>query len=252
MEKPRAMVLRSAGINCDYETTFALKHVGFSVDLLHINELIRKEKSLLDYRLVVIPGGFSHGDYVGSGKIFANKLVNRLNHEVPKYIEAGNFLVGICNGFQVLVKAGILPGFEKNYRHQACTLTFNDSGHFQDEWITLLNVNRKLCKVVHGLHSIHCPINHGEGKFIPANERVLRKLYENDQVIFKYQHNPNGSVDHIAGICDETGRVIGIMPHPEKNFFSINDPRSTRHELPKEGEGAAFFRGLFEAVRKTK
>ena len=246
-------MLKTAGTNCDYETAEALRLAGFQPETVHVNEFIRGGKSLHEYRLLVLPGGFSHGDYIASGKILANKLKYRLGEEVPKFIEAGNLVLGICNGFQTLVKAGLLPGFDGNYRRQDVTLTFNDSGHFQDEWIELRNVNKGLCVFTKGLRQpIHCPINHGEGKFIPSSRKVLARLYEQDQVAFKYTRTPNGSTDDIAGICDETGRVFGLMPHCEKNLFSVNDPRSTRLELPAEGEGTAIFRKAFEFVKKKK
>ena len=253
----KALVLKTAGTNCDYETAQALRMAGFVPEVVHVNRFIRDGKDLQEYRLMVLPGGFSHGDYIASGKILANKLKYRLGEEVPKFIEAGNLVLGICNGFQTLVKAGLLPGFDGDYKKQEVTLTFNDSGHFQDEWVELVNVNKGKCVFTRGIRKhkiIHCPINHGEGKFIPASPKVLRRLYDNDQVVFKYLRgrNPNGSTDDIAGICDETGRVFGLMPHCEKNLYSVNDPRSTRMELPAEGEGTAIFRKAFEFVKKKK
>ncbi len=253
----KALVLKTAGTNCDYETAQALRMAGFVPEVVHVNRFIRDGKDLQEYRLMVLPGGFSHGDYIASGKILANKLKYRLGEAVPKFIEAGNLVLGICNGFQTLVKAGLLPGSDGDYKKQEVTLTFNDSGHFQDEWVELLNVNKGKCVFTKGIRKkqiIHCPINHGEGKFIPASPKVLRRLYDNDQIVFKYlpRRNPNGSTDDIAGICDETGRVFGLMPHCEKNLYSINDPRSTRMELPTEGEGTAIFRKAFEFVKKKK
>ncbi len=250
----KALVLKTAGTNCDYETAEALRMAGFAPEIAHVNEFIRGEKRLADYRIMVLPGGFANGDYIASGKIWANKLKHRLGEEIPRFIGEGNLVLGICNGFQVLVKAGLLPGFDGNYRRQEVTLTFNDSAHFQDEWMELKNVNRGTCVFTKGLRkTIHCPINHGEGKFIPADKKVLARLYEQDQVVFKYAgKNPNGAVDDIAGICDETGRVLGLMPHCEKNLWSLNDPRSTRVELPAEGEGMAIFKKAFEFAKKRK
>ena len=254
MAEFKAMVLKTAGTNCDFETAEALRLAGFSPETMHVNELIRGGKNMRDYRFLELPGGFSHGDYIASGKILANKLKYRLGEDVPRFIEEGNLVLGICNGFQTLVKAGLLPGFDGNYKRQDVTLTFNDSGHFQDEWIELKNVNKGRCVFSKGLRkTIHCPINHGEGKFIPGSRKVLARLHEQDQVVFKYAgRNPNGSLDDIAGICDETGRVLGLMPHCEKNLFSVNDPRSTRLDLPVEGEGTAIFRKAFEFVKKRK
>jgi len=243
--KPKAIVLRTAGTNCDYETVHVLDMVGFETDLVHINELIRGDKKLLDYQLLVIPGGFSHGDYLGSAKILANKMTYKLGNEIPQFIEKGNLVLGICNGFQALVKAGILPGFKGNYKKQETTLTINDSGHFQDEWIELENVNKGKCIFTKGIDfTIPCPINHGEGKFV-ASEEIIEKLGGNDQVVFKYVKNPNGSYEDIAGICDESGRVLGLMPHPEKFFTHLNSPQSTRTEIKVEAAGLAIFRNAF-------
>ncbi len=236
----KAIVLRTAGTNCDYETVFGLKIAGFDVDLVHVNELIRDKGGLEQYNLLAIPGGFSYGDYLGSGKVLANKLAYKLNNKIPEFIEKGNLVIGICNGFQVLVKAGILPGFGRNYREQKCTLTFNDSGHFQCEWVELKNVGKGKCIFSREIDSLNVPIAHGEGKFMPGSNDVLKRLYENDQVVFKYEKNPNGSTDDIAGICDETGKVFGMMPHPERNLFRENAPN---REIG--GQGKKIFENAF-------
>lgn len=248
--KPMAMVLRTAGTNCDYETRYCLGLAGFEAELVHVNRLISRQESLEGYRLLVVPGGFADGDYLGAGKILANKLLYRLNSDVPDFIAAGNVVLGICNGFQVLVKAGLLPALNGE-RKQSVTLAFNRSGHFQDEWVEIENVNKKTCRLVHGIKSIECPINHAEGRFVTASAEVLRELYKKDLVVFRYakNKNPNGSQDGIAGICDETGRVLGLMPHPEKSHSSLNHPQSTRVQMPAEGSGMQLFRGVFEFLK---
>ncbi len=253
MAGPKAIVLRAAGTNCDYETAFALKTVGFATEVVHVNELATGRKKLSDYRLLAIPGGFSYGDYIGSGKVLANKLAYKLGSEMAGFIKSGNLVIGICNGFQVLVKAGLLPAASSaGFAAQEATLTFNSSGSFQCEWVELKNVSKGNCVFTKGIKSLHCPIAHGEGRFVPADRKLLKRLYENDQVVFKYVKNPNGSVDSIAGICDTTGRVFGMMPHPERNLFSLNDPRSLRVALPAEGEGFAIFRNAFKYAEKTE
>ncbi|MFH1225367.1 MAG: phosphoribosylformylglycinamidine synthase I [Candidatus Diapherotrites archaeon] len=252
-EKPRAIVLRTAGTNCDYETLYCLNLAGFEAEAVHVNRLINKDKRLDDYSLLVIPGGFADGDYLGSGKILANKLTYRLGREVPDFISSGGSVLGICNGFQVLVKAGLLPALGGKYGEQQVTLTFNTSGRFQDEWIEMENVNKKACGMVHGIKTIECPINHGEGRFVPASGEVLKELYRKDLVVFKYKgKNPNGSVDGIAGICDESGRVLGMMPHPEKSHSMLNHPHSTRVQMPMEGGGMRLFRGAFGFLKGEK
>ncbi len=251
MEKPRAIVFRTAGTNCDVETANALRLAGAETEVIHVNELVRKEKSLENFHLAVIPGGFADGDYIGSGKVFANKLKFRLFDEMKSFVEDGKLLWGICNGFQVLVKAGFLPAFEKKYGEQNVTLAFNSSGHFQDEWITIRNAGAKHCIYAKGVEKIYCPVNHGEGRFDVKNNEVLKKLYEKDLVVFKYSPNPNGSLDDIAGICDETGRIFGLMPHPEKNIYFFSDPRSTRSQLQEKGEGMVLFENAVNYAKKN-
>jgi phosphoribosylformylglycinamidine synthase len=245
----KAIVLRTAGINCDYESKHVLERLGVKTDLVHINSLIRDEINLLDYRLLFIPGGFSHGDYLGSGKVFANKLTHKLNGVVPEFVEKGNLVIGICNGFQVLVKAGILPGFDSNYKKQEMSLTFNDSSLFQCEWVKLKNKNKGRCIFTKGIEEMSVPIAHAEGKFV-ADQAVLNLLYENDQVVFKYENNPNGSVDDIAGICDETGRVLGMMPHPERNQYSWQDPRSHTLKMQANGDGFKIFENAVNYLKE--
>ena len=245
----KAIVLRAAGTNCDMEMRFALKKAGFEPEDVHINELIKGSKKLSDYRLLAIPGGFSAVDYLGSGKVFANKLLFKLKKEVPEFVKNENLVIGICNGFQVLVKAGILPGFKGNYAEQLTTLTLNDPAGFQCKWIKLKTQETKSI-FVKGIEEMDVPIAHGEGKFITKNKEVLAKLYENKQIVFKYVKNPNGSIDDIAGICDETGKVLGMMPHPERNLFGINAPYSAYGKVSEEGEGFQMFRNAFEYFKK--
>ncbi|MEW6295658.1 MAG: phosphoribosylformylglycinamidine synthase I [Candidatus Diapherotrites archaeon] len=250
-KQPKVLVLRTAGTNCDYETVNAFQKAGSLVELVHVNKLIRREIELSDFHLLAIPGGFSHGDYLGSGKILANKILYRLNNLVPDFVKQGNLVIGICNGFQILVKAGLLPGFNQNYRQQLMTLTFNASGNFQDEWVVLNNMNKGKCIWSSGIRKpLHAPIAHAEGRLDLNDSELLKRLYANDQIVFKYERNPNGSIDSIAGVCDETGRIFGLMPHPERNTSFLNDPRSTRIELPAEGEGMQVIRNGVEFARK--
>ncbi len=245
----KAIVLRAAGTNCDYEARYALGAAGFKTEDAHVNELISGGKKLSNYSLLCIPGGFSGGDYLGSGKVFANKLLYKLNDEVPQFIKSGNLVIGICNGFQVLVKAGILPGFGGNYREQLTTLTLNNPGGFQCRWVKLAKQESKCVFTSGGLETLNVPIAHGEGQFLCRDSEVLQRLYENKQVVFKYVKNPNGSQDDIAGICDGTGRVFGLMPHPERNLFGINAPNSEHGKAPEEGEGMQVFRNAYNYLK---
>lgn len=248
----KAIVLRTAGINCDYESKHVLERLGFEVDLVHINSFIRKEVKLEDYNFLFLAGGFSHGDYLGSGKILANKLTYRLEDQVPEFIKAGNLVIGICNGFQVLVKAGLLPGFEGDYKRQELSLTFNDSSRFQAEWVKLKNANKGKCIFSKGISEMDVPIAHGEGKFIARNAAVLRELERRDQIVFKYVRNPNGSMEDIAGICDESGRVLGMMPHPERAQYSWQLPFSTRRRVPEKTMGFKVFENALDYLKEKR
>ena len=254
MKRPKVIVLRTAGTNCDVETAFAFSMCGAVYDLVHINELARREKHLKDYQILAIPGGFTYGDDIASGKILANEMKYRLGEELRDFIEAKKLIIGICNGFQVLVKSGILPGLR--YDGLDASLSFNDSGKFEDRWTYLQGTRDKRqgtrCVWTKGIKkNIYLPVAHGEGKFILKNKDVLSSLKKNRQIVFQYvdekgkttgyPSNPNGSVENIAGICDLTGRVLGMMPHPERHVLGTQHPRWTREGLEKFGDGLAIF-----------
>jgi len=245
----KAISLRAAGTNCNYETEFALKSSGFAVESVHINELIRGDKKLSEYRLLALPGGFSAGDYLGSGKVYANKLLFKLKDQVPEFIKSGNLAIGLCNGFQVMVKAGILPGFLGNYKEQLTTLTLNEPLGFQCRWVRI-KAQKSNCIFTKGIDEMDVPIAHGEGRFIVKDQSVLQRLYENSQVVFKYVQNPTGTTDSIAGICDSSGRVLGMMPHPERNLFAINSPQSDSLKPGAKGEGIKIFENAFSYLKK--
>ncbi|MCX7716337.1 MAG: phosphoribosylformylglycinamidine synthase I, partial [Endomicrobia bacterium] len=216
--KLKAIVLRVGGTNCDKETVNALKIVGFDTELIHINELIRKEVNLLKFNLLVIPGGFSFGDYISAGKIFAIELFYKLKDMLEEFVKKeNNYVIGICNGFQVLVKLGLLP--EIKFVQQA-TLTYNDSGKFECRWV-YLKTNKKNPSPLRNLPEvIQLPVAHAEGKFY-AEKDVIDRILANNCILFqycdkdgnvlnKYPINPNGSLLNIAGITDITGKIIGL------------------------------------------
>ncbi|MDP2940040.1 MAG: phosphoribosylformylglycinamidine synthase I [Candidatus Omnitrophota bacterium] len=270
MQKPKVIVLRTAGTNCDKETAFAFKEAGASVESVHINRLINRKKSLDNYDILALPGGFTYGDDVAAGKILANELRFKLSADLKKFIKDGKLIIGICNGFQILVKAGILPGNESF--SQEATLTLNDSAKFEDRWIYLrrvssieYRVSRKAvdskCIWTKDLPEIiYLPVAHGEGKFVVNNDSVLQRLKQNNQIVFKYcdekgknagyPFNPNGSVEDIAGICDESGRILGLMPHPERHFLKEQHPHWTRNAKNKFGDGFQIFKNGVEYARK--
>ena len=258
VKKPKVIVLRTAGTNCDIETAHAFTLCGAIAELVHINELSRREKQLKDYQILAIPGGFTYGDDIASGKILANEIKYSLGQELKRFIKDGKLVIGICNGFQVLVKAGILPGLNGN--GISASLSFNDSGKFEDRW-TYLGTRDKgqgtWCVWTRGLKKIiYLPVAHGEGKFIPRDKKALKK----DQIVFQYvdekgkkasyPYNPNGSVKNIAGICDPTGRVLGMMPHPERHILGTQHPRWTREGLKKFGDGLAIFKNAVNYFKR--
>ena len=241
--KPRTLILRTAGTNCDAETAYAFERAGATCDKLHVNRLLEDHKLLEGYQILAIPGGFSYGDDIAAGRIFANQIRHHLADAMRQFVDAGKPIIGICNGFQVLVKTELLPGPLAGRTGQICTLTHNDSGRFQTRWVKLAPRGHK-CIWTAGLTSLELPIAHGEGKFVPADESVRQALWDNDQVALVYDgENPNGSVDQIAGVCDATGLVFGLMPHPERHIDAIQHPAWTRlATLPEEGQGLAIFR----------
>ncbi len=256
MAKPKVVILRTAGTNCDWETEAGFRLAGANPERVHINRFIEKEKKMLDYDILVIPGGFSYGDDIAAGKIFANELRYKLFDSLLRFAEARRPILGICNGFQVLVKSGLLPG---NNHQQEVTLTFNDSGKFEDRWVYLKNSSRK-CLFTKGLKRvIYLPIAHGEGKFIPNGERVLKKLEGNDQIVFRYADrsgkeggypiNPNGSIGSIAATCNKDGNIMGMMPHPERYISRLHHPAWRRENLPEIGDGLLIFKNAVEYVK---
>ncbi|MBI5553252.1 MAG: phosphoribosylformylglycinamidine synthase I [Candidatus Diapherotrites archaeon] len=244
-----AAVLRGPGTNCDQEAVLALTLAGFRTELVHVKRFLEKEKRFSDYSFVMLPGGFLHGDYLGSGKIMASLLRFNLAEEFKSFVDGGGLVLGVCNGFQVLAKAGVLPGFNGNYSAPLSTLTFNASGRFECRWVTLKKVHSK-SPLLEGINELNVPIAHGEGRFVPKDTSVLRRLYHNRQIAFKYTENPNGSVDDIAGITDESGRVLGLMPHPERNLYSILSPAFAANPNPGKGEGLKLFENAFAHLKR--
>jgi phosphoribosylformylglycinamidine synthase subunit PurQ / glutaminase len=252
--KPRALILRAAGTNCDGETAYAFQLAGARTESLHINRLLEKPAILDQFEILAFPGGFSYGDDIAAGKILANQLVHHLGDALRRFIEAGKPVIGICNGFQILVKTDLLPGPLAGRSGQTATLTNNDCGRLVDRWVHLLPRGDK-CIWTKGVGPIDLPIAHGEGKFVPADDTVRQALWDQNQVALVYAaedgspaagkspDNPNGSVNDIAGICDSTGLVFGLMPHPERYVDPLQHYAWTsRGPLPAEGQGLQIFR----------
>jgi phosphoribosylformylglycinamidine synthase len=258
MATVRALVLRTAGINCDVETAFALEKAGAKADIVHVQRVTERASMLRDYQVLALPGGFSYGDDVAAGKVFANELKHKLGDPLGAFVDAGKLVIGICNGFQVMVKIGLLPGPFRPDAPQTVTLTYNDSNKFEDRWVYLKVVSDR-CVFTRGIETLYIPVAHGEGKFVTQDEAILDQLEANGQVVFRYVNpgyrsdgypwNPNGSQRDIAGICDPTGRILGLMPHPERHVLPTQHPRWTRDGLRPEGDGAAVFRNAVSYLR---
>ncbi len=266
----RCIVITGYGINCEREMAHACRLAGADVvDIVHMSELIHGERRLDDYQFLNLPGGFLNGDDLGAARAGANRLRytqvkrtgERLYDQILRFIRQGKLILGVCNGFQLMVKSGMLPGFDGDYETQQVTLTFNDSGRFEDRWVYLKFNQKSPCIFTRGLEGVYLPVRHGEGKFLPGNDGTLQKLKERGLVVAQYSDrefrepsmryplNPNGSVEAVAAICDETGRLMGMMPHPEAYTHATNHPRWTREKLDEEGAGVAFFRNAVEYIR---
>ena len=277
MKTVRALVLTGYGLNCDYETDFSLQLAGAHSERVHVNELIPSEKSnatvtLDKYHILVLGGGFSWADDHGAGVIMASKLRYNIGEQIEKFIGEGKLIIGICNGFQALVNLGLLPGFEGDYHSRKVALTYNDTGNFVDRWVTLRVQEESVCIFTKGISTLELPVRHGEGKFY-AKKEIIDRLIEKKQVVIRYADeegrpaqgrwpfNPNGSLYDIAGVCDSTGRIFGIMPHPEAYNHYTNHPAWTRKreelarmgkEIEKEeGEGITIFRNAVEYIREN-
>ena len=230
MSSAKALILSGYGINCEHESRYAFEKSGGVADIVHINRIIENPKMLEEYNLLVFPGGFSFGDDLGSGKVFANKLKYRLHDPIKDFVNSNKLVIGICNGFQMLVKLGILPSAD--FR-QKVTLAANDSGKFEDRWVFLKINQASPCLFTTGMDYLLLPVRHGEGKFI-APDDVMKEIEEKNLIAMQYvdrygkpadyPYNPNGSMQNIAGICDETGGIFGLMPHPEAFNIPQNCP----------------------------
>jgi len=242
----KALVIRAAGTNCDQETVHALAQSGAKCELVHVNQLLLGRIRLHPYQILVIPGGFSYGDDISAGKVLANELKFKLKDQLNRFVKADKLIIGVCNGFQVLVKTGLLPGFDNEMGDQKVTLSLNDSARFQCEWVKL-SVEKSAAQWLSLLpKNMELPIAHAEGKFITTDTKTLKTLKQHTQVVFRYApRNPNGSEDAIAGICNKKGNVVGLMPHPERYMTKYEHPHWTGlspTETNLDGDGAFFWK----------
>jgi len=254
MVKPRVMVLRAPGTNCDQETAFAFEQAGAQAAVLHVNRLLENPSLAQDYQILCVPGGFSYGDDVAAGRILGNLFQHHLKDVMTEFKAAGKLILGICNGFQVLIKSGVLLADDEH--GTPATLCLNDSGRYEDRWVHLAADGDK-CVFLRGVETLELPVAHAEGKFVARNETELARLADAGQLVLRYvhpggaedvpfPHNPNGSQAHVAGICDETGRVLGLMPHPERNIDPTHHPQWTRRRNTTPGDGLKLFQNAVE------
>jgi len=259
----KACIIRVGGTNCDFETKVALEDLGVKADIIHMNQLLKKRVNLEDYNLLVIPGGFSYGDYVRAGAIWGKKLAFKMRRDLENFVNEGKAVVGICNGFQVLVEAGILPGLSGLSNHPEVALATNSSAKYECRWVHLRYHSsrcRLLSKIADG-KVLRIPVGHGEGRFV-ASKEVLDKIVELNLVVFtycrpdgspangEYPYNPNGSMLDIAGICSGEGNVVGMMPHPERAYFGWQMPDWTlQDELAAYGDGRIIFESIVDYIK---
>lgn len=252
----RVLIITGFGLNCENETAAAFEAVGATADRVHLNDLIDGKVQLDTYPILAIIGGFAFGDHIGSGTVFANRIKCNLEEPLKRFIDAGKLIIGICNGFQTLTRLGIVPALNRNYFKQTVALAHNDCGTFRDDWVRMIPENGSPCIWTKGLQPFALPIRHGEGKFV-TDQETLKILESQKLVALRYGNadnspatqlpeNPNGSLNSIAGICNETGRIFGLMPHPEAFLSPFNAPdwgiRKIEGTLPSEGDGMAIFR----------
>ncbi len=264
---PKVLILRAPGTNCDLETAYAFERAGATTERLHINRLLENPRQFADFQILCLPGGFSYGDDIAAGRILGSQIQSHLGDQLQEFKAAGKLILGICNGFQILARTGnVLIDIDPKTGPEA-TLTLNRSGKFEDRWVQL-KVGATKCVFLQGIQEMYLPVAHAEGNFVCRDEATLARLSEHGQVALRYAHlhapvgagatskssseasataevpypqNPNGSRGAVAGFCDSTGRVLGLMPHPERHIDPTHHPRWTRGEAKPVGDGLKLF-----------
>ncbi|MBN1589075.1 MAG: phosphoribosylformylglycinamidine synthase subunit PurQ [Pirellulales bacterium] len=271
MATPNVLILRAPGTNCDLETAFAFETAGAKTERVHVNRLLEEPNRFDRFQILCIPGGFSYGDDVAAGRILANQIIHHLSDAMARFKDAGKLILGICNGFQVLIRSGVLLDGNAEQGSPA-TLTWNDSGRYEDRWVRLGTDGTK-CVFFKDVERMYLPVAHAEGKFVARDEATLNRLAAAGQLVLRYlpldggmagakrsagwlghseavpqatdilpfPDNPNGSQANVAGVCDATGRVLGLMPHPERHITRTQHPRWTRPETTQTGDGLKLF-----------
>jgi phosphoribosylformylglycinamidine synthase len=253
MSSPPILIITGYGLNCEAESKYAWELAGARPDLVHLHDLLERPARLHDYDALMFIGGFSFGDHMGSGLVFANRLRQRMREDLQAFVDAGKLVLGVCNGFQILVKLGLLPGLDGDYFSQKVALMQNDCGHFINRWVTLKFEPDSPCVFTRGLDRMPMPIRHGEGKLFTTDRALLAKIESGHCVACRYDgENPNGSLNGIAGLCDPTGRIFGLMPHPEAYLYPENHPNWDLQKLdgalPAQGLGLKLFQNAVAAI----
>lgn len=264
--KPRVLIITGYGLNCEAESAHAWERAGAAPDRVHLSDLLEQPGRLRDYAALMFIGGFSFGDHMGSGLVFAARLRHRMQKDLAAFIERGGLMLGVCNGFQIMVKLGVLPGLDGDYFTQKLALMQNDCGTFRNHWVELMFEPASPCVFTRGLDRMPMPIRHGEGKIFTLDEALLDRIEREGGVACRYAdpatgkptmeppHNPNGSLRAIAGLCDPTGRIFGLMPHPEAYLYPENHPEWVRQRrtgtLPAAGLGLRLFENAVQHLRR--
>jgi phosphoribosylformylglycinamidine synthase I len=260
------LIITGYGLNCEDESRYAWNLAGARPTLVHFSDLLARPARLQDFAALMFIGGFAYGDHMTSGHVFALRAKHRLSGELERFISQGKLILGACNGFQIMVKLGLLPGLDNDYFTQTLSIIQNDCSTFQDRWVRLRFESASPCVFTRGLDFIDLPVRHGEGKVFTLDKKLLRRLEslgcvpcryanaETGEPTQKFPWNPNGSLNAIAGLCDPTGRIFGLMPHPEAYLYPENHPhwdiQKMRGILPEHGLGLSFFRNAVDYLRK--
>ena len=260
------LIIRGYGLNCEAESNYAWELAGARPELVHFSDLLERPARLRDFAALMFIGGFAYGDHMTSGHVFALRTRLRMSAELDAFIQQGKLILGVCNGFQIMVKLGLLPGLDRDYFTQKLSLVQNDCGTFQDRWVRLRFESASPCVFTRGLSSMPLPVRHGEGKVFTLDRNLIRRLETlgcvpcryadplSGEPTMEFPHNPNGSLNAIAGLCDPSGRIFGLMPHPEAYVYPENHPQWEMQKLhgilPEHGLGLALFRNAVDYLRK--
>lgn len=263
----KALVITGFGLNCERETACALRAAGAETDMVHLNDILAGTRALDEFHMLAFIGGFSFGDHIGAGTVFANRLKYRMHDQLREFVAAGRLVLGICNGFQTMTRLGLVPAVNGDYFQQQVALAQNGQGVFRDAWVMLRGNPESPCVFTRGIDVIPLPVRHGEGRCVPRDQELLQQMEEENLIALRYvdpqsheptaefPHNPNGSVNAIAGICDPTGRIFGMMPHPEAYLSPFNHPHWVRQKidgvLPATGLGRKIFRNAVDFAARN-